>query len=141
MENDTKLFAIRVHNKTHSCVLIKQYENGVWSLPTLEIPEEADPLNYLEQLLEHVKKGPDFELVSAKAIIDYRVEDTDGINQHVVIYDIRHLGQVDSALETGGNKYVASKWTPRTSLPTFKDDFSCCMFALMKSMEMEKCLI
>lgn len=100
------MLAIRVHNSTRSCTLMRQFSNGLWTLPVMIIPDGADPLYYLDDVLKQVEG--EFELLSAVSVIDY--EDHNVLTRSIV-YDVKYRGKVHSGCpDSFKNKYIKSKW-------------------------------
>lgn len=100
------MFAIRVHNSTRSCTLMRQFTNGLWTLPVMMIPDRADPLYYIDDILKQVEG--EFELLSAISVVDN--EDASTLTRSIV-YDIKYRGKVNSGCpETFKSKYIKSKW-------------------------------
>lgn len=139
-DDGTKLFGIRVHNLTRSCILVKQFPNGVWTLPVLQIPIEADPMDYMDAILEQVDKSDDFELISAVSMLDYAKEDMYGVVHSSVVYDVKYKGRVLTGITNKGPyKYARSQWMPRQVLQnqTHRNQPT---NALIIGMEKEECL-
>ena len=100
------MFGIRVHNSTRSCTLMRQFNNGLWTLPIMIIPDKADPFHYIDDMLKQVEG--EFELLSAISIVDY--EDAHTLTRSIV-YDIKYKGKVHSGCpEAYKDKYKSSKW-------------------------------
>ena len=100
------MLAIRVHNSTRSCMLMRQFSNGVWTLPIIIIPEKKDPFYYIDEILKQVEG--EFELLSAVSIVDCENEVT--LTQSIV-YDVKYRGKVHSGCpEAFKDKYTKSKW-------------------------------
>lgn len=141
MINDgTKLFGIRIHNLTRSCILVKQFQNGVWTLPVLQIDLKDDPMDHLDTILQQVDKSDDFELISAISMIDYAKEDMSGVVHSSVVYDIRYKGRVLTGITNKGPyNYIRSQWMPRQVLQN-QDMRNQPTNALIIGMEKEECL-
>lgn len=88
-----KMLAIRIHNSTRSCILMRQFNNDIWTLPMVSIPHEADPLYYIDSVLNQV--SGEFKLISAISMIDYVDKDTNDQVRHSVVYDIKYRGKVN----------------------------------------------
>lgn len=101
-----KMFAIRVHNSTRSCTLMRQFANGLWTLPIMMIPDDSDPMYYIGDILKQIEG--EFELLSAISIVDN--EDANTLTRSIV-YDIKYRGKIHSGCpDTFKNKYEVSKW-------------------------------
>lgn len=106
-----KLFAIRVYNRTRSCILMRSYVTGMMAMPTLMIPSEDDPADHLDEIMKQVSGT--FEMMSAVNILEYTIEDeTEGekTKYESVVYDVKYKGKVLPNLSPGENKYTSGKW-------------------------------
>jgi hypothetical protein len=100
------MLAIRVHNSTRSCTLMRQFSNGLWTLPVMIIKDDADPYYYLDEILKQVEG--EFELLSAVSIVDHENQDT---LTRSIVYDVKYRGKVHSGCpDAFKNKYIKSKW-------------------------------
>jgi hypothetical protein len=111
-----KLLAVRVHNITKSCLLVWRYNEGVWALPTITIPRNADPMNHIPVLLQQIEG--EFKLVSAIQIVDYPdTDDDDGTEHHCVIYDVDLSGVVMPTLTKHVDAiHKHSQWIQKAAL-------------------------
>lgn len=110
-----KFLAIRVFNSTKSCILVKQFKNGVWTLPLVTIPYKSDPFYHINSVLKQIDGK--FELASAINMIEYEEKAKSVVTGEEeiytsVIYDIRYTGKVESGLVKGQSEYINSKWYP-----------------------------
>ena len=113
----TRLLAVRIHNSTRSCVLVKCCSNGVWTLPMVTIEPGVDPLFYINDVLKQIKRSEDFQVVSAVSIIDYSKTDTNGDWYDSIIYDIRYIGKVIPGVSPFGPSYrEESRWVQKGML-------------------------
>lgn len=140
IHDGSKLFSLRVHNKTRSCILLKQFPGNIWSMPIIEMPYEADPIDYLDDVLEQVDHNGMFKVISAVSMVDYVKEDSNGVEHHSVIYDLRYSGTVYPGL-TQQTKYefVKSQWMQKGMLGNLKG-FNYPLGAYCAAMEKETCL-
>lgn len=138
-----KLFSLRVHNSTRSCILLKQFDADpmTWSLPTLAIPEDADPLNFLDEILKQVNPGPGFEVISAVSFLDFTQNAGDELSYNSVIYDLRYAGKVSPLLTPHEkSRYLQSKWVQKAVLGTYKPLANYSLAAYIYAAEKEECL-
>lgn len=136
----TKLFALRVLNKTRSCVLLKKFNNNVWTFPVLEMDYDEDPMERIGEILEQVGQAYDFEFVSAVSMVEYMQEDENGNEQHSIIYDLQYKGKVLSGLTAADTTYTLSKWVPKASLELGNKTLNYPTDAFVKAAEKETCL-
>ncbi len=87
-----KMLAIRVYNTTRSCILMRQFNNNIWTLPMVSIPHESDPIYHIDNVLNQIKG--DFKLISAVSMIDYTDTDVDEQIRHSIVYDIKYKGKI-----------------------------------------------
>ena len=122
-KSDTiKMLCLKIHNKTRSCVLLRQYPNYVWTLPVIEISEEADPYYYIDEALGQIKTSDDFQLISAVSILETTQvpEDKPSEFYKSVIYEIGYKGEVYPELPKGCYKtYSKSQWVTMEGLKSF----------------------
>lgn len=136
----TKLFSLRVHNKTRSCILLKQFEGGVWSMPVISMPYKDDPMDYLDDVLKQVDHNGMFTVISAVSMLDYAKEDGSGVEHHSVIYDLRYSGTVFPSLTAqDGYKFIKSQWMQKGMLDRLPS-VNYPLHAYVKAMEKETCL-
>lgn len=110
---NVKLFSVRIHNRTRSCMLMRCYEDGMWAMPTLSIPLDSDPADYLDEIMKQVVG--DFEIMSAVNILEYTTEDEKyGIKTKYdsIVYDVKYKGKISPDLPTGECIYASGKWVP-----------------------------
>jgi len=85
---------------------MRQFSNGLWTLPVMIIRDNSDPYYYLDEMLKQVEG--EFELLSAVSIVDY--EDANVLTRSIV-YDVKYRGKVHSGCpDAFKNKYSKSKW-------------------------------
>ena len=100
------MLAIRVHNSTRSCMLMRQFSNGLWTLPVMIIPDDVDPYFYIDDILKQIEG--EFELLSAISMVDYADET---LMTRSIVYDVRYRGKIHSGCpDEFKNKYCSSKW-------------------------------
>lgn len=103
------MLAICVHNSTRSCIMMRQFENGVWTLPMKIIPNGDDPMHHIDDLLKQV--DGEFELVSAISMVDYVDQAESGDTRHSIVYDIKYRGKVHPGCpESCKDRYSKGKW-------------------------------
>lgn len=135
----TKLFALRVFNIPRSCILIKQFDNDVWTMPVLSIPYKEDPMHYLDSILEQVETSTDFKFVSAVSILENVLTEKD-VEHHSIIYDLRYTGKVLPNITRYDKRYYKlSKWHPKGSVKYLKP-LNYPTAALVQAAEKESCL-
>lgn len=111
------MLAIRVHNSTRSCVMMRQFENGVWTLPMMIIPTGSDPMHHIDDLMKQV--DGEFDLISAISMVDYIDQSESGDIRHSIVYDIKYRGKVHPGCPNNcKNKYNKGKWM---HIDTLKD--------------------
>jgi len=108
MIDRTKFLSIRIFNKTCSCVLMRKYNNGMWAVPTISVPFDSDPMDYLESILGQIEKE-NFELKSAINILKY-TNDSEHTKVISFVYDIQYNGMIYPMLPKNCTEFVESKW-------------------------------
>jgi len=137
MDDTTRFLAARIHNSTRSCVLMRQFSNGVWSLPTSVIDGDADPLTELESVLSQVDGK--YDLVSAVCIVERLDKNPHGGNYQSYIYDIRYRGKINPECPQRCTQYVKGQWMQVDTIKLQKS-ISYPTTALIEAMEVDICL-
>ncbi len=128
------MFAVRVHNSTRSCILMRQFGNGVWTIPMTIIPENSDPLKHLDTLLEQI--DGDYELMSALNIVNYVDVLPNGGRQHSIVYDIKYKGRIHTPCPAKYiDRYSKSQWMQIDAVIKHKGKTSWPTEALIIAME------
>lgn len=136
--NDTiRFLAARIHNSTRSCVLMRQFTNGIWSLPISVIDSDADPLTELESVLSQVDGK--YDLVSAVCIVERSDKDPCGNNCQSYVYDIRYRGKINPECPQRCTQYVKGQWMQVDAIKLQKS-LSYPTTALIEAMEVDACL-
>ena len=141
IHDNIKMLGLRVQNMTRSCILLKQYNNGIWTLPLALIPMEDDAAEHLHEVLKHVRKGVGFDFISAVSILEWMQEDTKNVEHHSIIYDLRYAGKVLGGMtEADEGRFVKSQWVQKGMLDKYKGDCNYPLYAYINATEKEKCL-
>lgn len=135
-----KLFAIRVNNRTRSCVLLRKFhDKNVWTFPLIQIPDEDDPLLHMSKLVSQLNGS--FTLKAAAGIFDMLHEREDSKTIRNVIYDFRYRGKIVPDIPDGcRRKYSDSRWVQTELLKTGKYTLNFLTEAFVRAMEKEQCL-
>jgi ribonuclease HI len=136
-----RLFSLRVQNMTRSCVLLKKFDNGIWTMPVITIKMTEDPKDFLDEILQHVATDDKFEVVSMVSMLEWCQENREKVEQHSIICDLRYTGKVLSKL-TGRPKdtYTESKWVQKGMLDNYRSKANYPLYAYIKASEKESCL-
>jgi hypothetical protein len=136
-----RMLALRVQNMTRSCILLKQYNNGIWTMPVVTIPSKDDAAEHLHEVFQHVQRGDGFEFISAVSILEWVQEDSKDVEHHSIIYDMKYTGKVLGTMtEADRGRFVKSQWVQKGMLDRYKGDANYPLYAYINAMEKEKCL-
>ena len=139
--DDYRMFALRVQNMTRSCILLKQYPNGIWTMPILIIKKTEDPANFIPEILKQVSTDDKFEVVSMVAMLEWMQENSKGEEQHSIVCDLRYSGKVSPAMtEFDFARYTTSKWVQKGMLDNLKKQANYPLYAYIHAAEKETCL-
>jgi len=136
-----KMLALRVQNMTRSCILLKKFKKGTWSLPVVTIPSQDDAGLHLNKVIDQVYKGDGYEFISAVSILTWMQEDRHGVEHHSIIYDLRYSGKILPYLtDSCRERFTESKWVHKGMLDKYLEDANYPLFAYITAAEKEKCL-
>jgi hypothetical protein len=136
--SDIKLVALRLFNKTRSCVLMRQFKSGLWAFPTSSVPLDEDPMYYVDEILEKDVTG-DFELVSAINVFECTRSDLAGGKSINYVYDIKYNGFVYPSPPANSKRFISGKWMAVEQLKREKN-ITYLMCEFVSIMEKEQCL-
>ncbi len=135
---DIRFLAVRIHNMTRSCVLMRRFENGVWTLPLMAIGVNEDPMDHLGKMLAQIRG--EFELIHAVSIFENTEVIRGDMKRHInIVYDIRYKGKIYPHLPLDDSRYVEGKWMPIDVLIN-QSRLNIATSAFAKAMEKESCL-
>ena len=106
----SKVISARIHNRTKSCIVMFLYSNGVWTLPSVIIPAESNPVEHIDSLLEYV--AGEFVITSVTSIIEgVRSVPSKDKEHHSIIYDVQYEGKIVPT-PAKDSIYVSGRWMP-----------------------------
>jgi len=136
-----RLFSLRVQNMTRSCILLKKFNNGIWTMPVMTIGMEEDPINFIDEILQQVATDDKFEVISMVSMLEWCQENRKNVEQHSIICDLRYTGKVSPTLTNKPkDEYVESKWVQKGMLDTYLDKSNYPLYAYINAAEKETCL-
>lgn len=136
-----KMLALKVQNRTRSCILLKKHNNGIWTMPIITIPSKDDAIEHLSEVLEQVATDDDFEFISAVSILDWTQEDRNNVEHHSIIYNIQYTGKVNPHLtDACSGRFVDSKWVQKSMLDKYEDIANYPLYAYIMAVRKETCL-
>jgi len=134
------LLALLIRNRTKSCILLQQYDNGVWTIPATAI-EDPSPGNIVE-VHEFFKKITGANLLSAINVVDDWGEDADHCYRSI-IYDVQTSSKVDPSKAKHEKGIITSQWVNIQMLSTKVENekISWPLSALMMAIEKQPSLL
>lgn len=139
MENKNKLLALRIYNKTRSCLLMRKFPNGVWTLPVKTIDDQDDPADHIASMLQEI--DGDFKLVAAVSILDIMSEDEKTGEVRSVVYDVKYDGRISASISARESKYVHGQWVPADGVRHKADGkLNSATTNYIRAVEVEQCL-
>lgn len=136
-----RLFSLRVQNMTRSCILLKKFDNGIWTMPILTIGMDEDPKDFLGKILKQVSIDDKFEVISMVSMLEWCQENREKVEQHSIVCDLRYAGKVSPTLTgTPKDAYTESKWVQKGMLDSYLNKSNYPLYAYIKAAEKESCL-
>ena len=106
----TTLIGLQVMNKTNSHMLVRRYNNKIWSIPTAILPEGRDPSLYIYRIIDQL--SGEFSPVGFKYVLDGSEKDEDdGHIYNSILYRFTYTGIVAVDVpDRYDYKFEASRW-------------------------------
>lgn len=114
MQNEHKFIGAKILNISKACILIRQLNNGVFTIPIMPIRSEDNPLTYFNNIMDQVLGS--YKLVSAANVISTKHAYTfENVGNECIntVYSIKYSGVIYSDIpEKCSDQYARGLWMP-----------------------------